>query len=265
LTFGQFSKTFEAIFDSGSTHSLINLEAARKINVEINKNATINIWCGNSSLSRVVGTLNMAIQMGHKKIQHEFIVVDKLIFSFVIGTDIISSSGIIPNLRKSQYHFEDEPSLVYKLGSSDEKFLLVLQERPISDFKLNSEERQIQELLARFPKVIRKDGSSGITSFAVHKIDAPEEPVADPVRHYPPRISLEVQRQVDELLKHGLIRPSLSSYGFNPVLTPKSNGTIRMAINYKGINKKTRKNSMPMPKPHVILRFRPEDTTVESI
>ncbi|OXA54205.1 Retrovirus-related Pol polyprotein from transposon opus [Folsomia candida] len=98
-------------------------------------------------------------------------------------------------------------------------------------FDPNSEEGRIQALLDEFPTVARKDGTIGRTGFAVHKIEAPDHPVfAETPRWYPPKYAEEIDRQIQELLKYGLIRPSKSPYGANIVLRPKANDGFERVV-----------------------------------
>ena len=58
----------------------------------------------------------------------------------------------------------------------------------------------------------------------------------------------EIEEQVEYLLKRGLIIESSSHFGAPVLFVPKPNGTVRMCIDYRSLNKLTRKNSYPMPR-----------------
>ena len=64
---------------------------------------------------------------------------------------------------------------------------------------------------------------------------------------YSPAERKEIEEQVEYLLKRGLITKSSSPFGALVLFVPKPNGTLRMYINYRGLNELTRKNSYPMP------------------
>ena len=65
---------------------------------------------------------------------------------------------------------------------------------------------------------------------------------------YSPAERKEIEEQVEYLLKRGLITESSSPFGAPVLFVPKPNGTLRMCIDYRGLNKLTRKNSYPMPR-----------------
>ncbi|GBG89041.1 hypothetical protein CBR_g48649 [Chara braunii] len=55
----------------------------------------------------------------------------------------------------------------------------------------------------------------------------------------------ELRRQLKELVEKGWIRPSVSPYGSPVLFVPKKGGTLRMCIDYRGLNAITIKNREP--------------------
>ena len=64
----------------------------------------------------------------------------------------------------------------------------------------------------------------------------------------PPEQEEEIERQVNNLLKKGIIQESTSAFGHNPVLVKKKDGSWRMCINFKPLNAITIKQQFPMPR-----------------
>lgn len=58
----------------------------------------------------------------------------------------------------------------------------------------------------------------------------------------------EIKKQVQELVEKGVIHPSTSPCGSPIVLVPKKDGTWRMCIDYRDLNKITVKNRYPLPR-----------------
>ena len=56
----------------------------------------------------------------------------------------------------------------------------------------------------------------------------------------------ELKSQLQELLDKGFIRPSVSSWGATVLFMKKKDGTLRMCIDYRQINKVTVKNRYPL-------------------
>ena len=58
----------------------------------------------------------------------------------------------------------------------------------------------------------------------------------------------ELKSQLQELMDKGFIRPSVSPWGAPVLFVKKKDGTLRMYINYRQINKVTVKNRYPLPR-----------------
>jgi hypothetical protein len=58
----------------------------------------------------------------------------------------------------------------------------------------------------------------------------------------------EIKKQVQELVEQGVIRPSASPCGSPIILVPKKDGTWRMCVDFRALNKITVKNRYPLPR-----------------
>ena len=67
-----------------------------------------------------------------------------------------------------------------------------------------------------------------------------------PYRH-PRRFKDEIEKAIKELLAMGHIRQSNNPFTSSVVLVLKKDGTMRMCIDYRALNKKTIKNRYPIP------------------
>eukprot|EP00253_Pinus_taeda_P028520 PITA_28520 len=77
-------------------------------------------------------------------------------------------------------------------------------------------------------------------------------PGAAPVSRAPYRMSVleftELKMQLQELLEKNYIHPSVSPWGAPVLFVKKKDGTLRMCIDYKQLNKLTIKNKYPLPR-----------------
>lgn len=58
----------------------------------------------------------------------------------------------------------------------------------------------------------------------------------------------EVRRQLDEYLEKGFIKPSTSPYGAPILFARKKDGTLRMCVDYRALNKMTKRDAYPIPR-----------------
>ena len=77
-------------------------------------------------------------------------------------------------------------------------------------------------------------------------------PGASPIARAPYRLTpsemKELSTQLQELVDKGFIRPSSSPWGGPVLLVKKKNGSVRMCIDYRELNKLTIKNRYPLPR-----------------
>ena len=58
----------------------------------------------------------------------------------------------------------------------------------------------------------------------------------------------EVRRQLDDYLAKGFIQPSTSLYGAPILFARKKDGTLQMCVDYRSLNKMTKKDVYPIPR-----------------
>jgi hypothetical protein len=64
----------------------------------------------------------------------------------------------------------------------------------------------------------------------------------------PPNELAELEVQLNELLKKGLIRPSSSPWGCPAIFVKKKDQSLRMCVDYRPLNAVTIKNKYPLPR-----------------
>jgi hypothetical protein len=78
------------------------------------------------------------------------------------------------------------------------------------------------------------------------------EPNQHPPSKAPYRMSRmeleELKKQIDELIDKGFIRPSQSPYGAPVLFVKKKDGSMRLCVDYRALNKITVKNKYPLPR-----------------
>ncbi|CAI7820390.1 unnamed protein product [Closterium sp. NIES-53] len=107
-----------------------------------------------------------------------------------------------------------------------------------------------EEVLEQYKDIMPDDLPAGVPPTRTHEHEIVEEPDAKPVSRAPYRLSptelTDMKKQIEYLLDRQLIRPSTSPYGAPVLFTPKPDGSLRMCINYRALNKQTALTTAPV-------------------
>ena len=157
----------------------------------------------------------------------------------------------------------DEPQVKVKFHriSASAEHVSVEQSSPISSGtqaildKLDIGGSEVQQeklraLLARYIDVFASDEDDlGYTDRVKHEIQLVDDvPVNLPYRRIPPNQYTEVKEHISKLLKKGVIQESSSSYASPVVVVRKSDGSIRLCVDFRKLNQKTKKDAFPLPR-----------------
>lgn len=114
---------------------------------------------------------------------------------------------------------------------------------------LPDEERiRICQVIESFLDIFAFGNELGDCSIAAHKIELLEE---KPISMAPYRLSLAMRqtvlKQVREWIEAGVVRPSRSPWASPVVVVPKKDGSSRICVDYRRVNKATRRDAYPLP------------------
>jgi len=111
-------------------------------------------------------------------------------------------------------------------------------------------EEKREALLAKFPNIIFKDEKSATVTPLVRCKLYPKHnrPIREGVHNLGFHKRQWLTKEIDELLKAGIIKPSKSPHTTAPVIVDKKDGTWQLAINYRRVNETTKDFLYPLPK-----------------
>jgi len=109
---------------------------------------------------------------------------------------------------------------------------------------------ELRQLLLEFSDCfVLRDGERGYCDFAPHKIDTGDHV---PTKQHPYRVPYKHREELDsiisDLLEKGTITPSSSPWASPIVLVPKKDGSIRMCVDFRKLNKVTVADAFPLPR-----------------
>ncbi|KAL6463358.1 hypothetical protein MHYP_G00277490 [Metynnis hypsauchen] len=112
------------------------------------------------------------------------------------------------------------------------------------------EKGKVRALLQEYRSVFAvHEGDLGCTDLLAHEIPLLDEvPVRQRYRRIPPSDYDSVKAHINQLLEAQVIRESCSPYASPIVLVKKKDGSLRMCVDYRQLNSKTRKDAFPLPR-----------------
>nr|CAD1829916.1 unnamed protein product [Ananas comosus var. bracteatus] len=125
--------------------------------------------------------------------------------------------------------------------------------REVSDEDLGEEDHPavIDAVLGEFEDVMPQELPKRLpprreVDHAIELEPGAKPPAKAPYRMAPPELE-ELQHQLKDLLDAGFIRPSKAPYGAPVLFQRKSDGSLRLCIDYRALNKVTVKSKYPIP------------------
>ncbi|GFU58146.1 retrovirus-related Pol polyprotein from transposon 17.6 [Trichonephila clavipes] len=102
--------------------------------------------------------------------------------------------------------------------------------------------RELFELISNYePK------KTEMTNVSLRIILKDDIPVYQPARRLSFSENRDVNKQIDEWLEQGIVRPSSSEYASPIVLVKKKDGATRLCVDYRRLNRKLVKDRFPLP------------------
>ena len=118
----------------------------------------------------------------------------------------------------------------------------------LEQFTPSVEDSDLKSLLINYQDVFSKSKMDLGHTKICHEIDTGEtKPIALKARRTPIAVEDEVEKQIGEMLKNGIIKRSESPWSFPIVVVRKKNGDLRICVDYRKLNQVTRRPIFPIP------------------
>lgn len=112
------------------------------------------------------------------------------------------------------------------------------------------EREQLAALLMKHASLFASgEDDLGYADQVKHRISTVDDsPVSQPYRRIPPSQYEQVRQHIQTLLSKKIIRESCSPYASPVVIVKKKDGSLRLCVDYRKLNKKTIKDAYPLPR-----------------
>ncbi|GJY06114.1 putative reverse transcriptase domain-containing protein [Tanacetum coccineum] len=198
-----------------------------------------------------LGSFDVIIGMDWLRRCHAVIVCDEKLVQVPYGNETLTFYGNKnSNGRESRLTVISCSKAQEYMAKGCQVFLAQISAKKEED---KSEGKQIKDvpIVQDFPEVFPED-LPGLPPARPVEFQIDLIPGAAPVARAPYRLApskmKELSEQLQELSDKGFIRPSSSPWGAPALLVKKKDGSFRMCIDYRELNKLTVKNCYPLPR-----------------
>jgi len=235
-----------ALIDTGSDLSLIRADQYIKLGTPKLKYKEIK-FCGvGSDENKTLGEFCSDVEIDGNHYNITFHVVSDTLtkHSIIIGTNFLDSVSVLIeghkniSIRQPQKTSESESvPEVFAINCIREVNEIDLSHIPCRELR-----NTVENMINNYNPVKSRE-----VSIEMNLVLKDSEPVYQRARRLSPRDRTEVDAQVSEWLREGIIQPSLSEYASPVVLVQKKNGKTRLCVDYRKLNKKVIKDRYPLP------------------
>ncbi|GJZ99566.1 putative reverse transcriptase domain-containing protein [Tanacetum coccineum] len=198
-----------------------------------------------------LGSFDVIIGMDWLRKYHAVIVCDEKLVQVPYGNETLTFCGDeSSNGRESRLTVISCSKAQEYMAKGCQVFLAQISAKKKED---KSERKQIEDvpIVRDFPEVFPED-LPGLPPTRPVEFQIDLIPGAAPVARAPYRLApsemKELSEQLQELSDKGFIRPSSSPWGAPVLFVKKKDGSFRMCIDYRELNKLTVKNRYPLPR-----------------
>ncbi|KAL0540369.1 hypothetical protein IC582_024606 [Cucumis melo] len=257
------------LFDSGSSHSFISSAFVSHARLEVeplHHVLSVSTPSGECMLSKEKVKACQIELAGHV-IEVTLIVLDMLDFDVILGMDWLAANHASIDCSRKEVTFNPPSMASFKFKGGGSKSLpqvisairaskLLSQGTwgilaSVVDIREADVSLSSEPVVRDYPDVFPEE-LPGLPPHREVEFAIELEPGTVPISRAPYRMApaelKELKVQLQELLDKGFIRPSVSPWGAPVLFVKKKDGSMRLCIDYRELNKVTVKNRYPLPR-----------------
>ncbi|XP_027768491.1 uncharacterized protein LOC114074698 [Solanum pennellii] len=268
-----------AMVDTGAIHTLIDVKIATKLGLKLSKSPSF-VKTVNAKAHAIVGIAYCVSMSTENWVgKHNLMVMPLGQFEIILGIDFLRKFQFVPFLNldgvmvmngsndgflkgvhpfgninkvsKKKYKgmFLYAMSIDKGLKKGDHTILAALVEvKPDVQMEVPD---CIAELLKQYADGMPPELSKNLPprrdiDHKIKLLSGTVAPAQAPYRMAPKELA-ELRKQLNELLDARLVQPSKAPYGDSVLFQKKQDGTMRMCVDYRALNKEIVKNKYPVP------------------
>ncbi|CAA7054956.1 unnamed protein product [Microthlaspi erraticum] len=256
------------LFDSGASNCFITPERAEKsgIRSSAGESAGMVKVAGGGFLSTLGRARGVEIEIAGQSMPADLVISPVELYDVILGMDWLSHYRVHLDCYRGRVVFErDAGRLVYQ-GVRPTSGSIVIS-------AIQAEQLLVRGCEAYLATISMSESGAGVVMGDIEVVQDFEdvfqslkglppsrsdpftielEPGTAPISKTPYRMApaelAELKKQIEDLLSKGFIRPSVSPWGAPVLFVKKKDGSFRLCIDYRGLNRVTVKNRYPLPR-----------------
>ncbi|GAU10603.1 hypothetical protein TSUD_418240, partial [Trifolium subterraneum] len=251
------------LFDCGATNSFISVECVMRLGLSSTSlipPMTVAVATGGKVVSKRV-CQNCPVSVAGKIYHVNLICLPLKDMDIVLGMDWLSANTVYIGCAEKNLYvhidlnaesraltalLQNTHQLIQYLGAENKCFSIMFTISSESSLS-PSDIPIVREYLDVFPKEINSLPPEREIEFSIDLVPGSQPISIAPYRMSPLELR-ELKSQLEELLQKHFIRPSVSPWGAPVLLVKKKDGTMRLCIDYRQLNKVTIKNKYLLPR-----------------
>ncbi|KAJ0733400.1 putative nucleotidyltransferase, Ribonuclease H [Helianthus annuus] len=258
----------KVLFDSGANQSFINTSFCKLLNQSLTKlPQECLVETANGETVRISEIMQGAkIEIFNQKFIANLYPMNLAGFDVVLGMDwlIANKANILCDQKSIQVNSPRGENITIKGNnpSRSTKFISVMKTASyirkgsivyLISIITNTKGKELKDIpvVSQFSDVFPEElpglSPDREVEFRIHLLPG-TAPIAKAPYRLAPAEMQELKKQLDELLEKGFIQPSSLPWGAPILFVKKKDGSMRMCIDYRELNKVTIKNRYPLPR-----------------
>ena len=251
------------LFDCGATHSFVSGRCVKRLGLKaipLSPPMVVTTAMDDSVETPWVCE-NCTVSVDSRTFQIDLICLPLKKVDVVLGMDWLSANSVFIGCEQKliiipSIEVPSEDVLARILGGTvgmvnflfekEKSVLLVLTEEPNDVIHISN-----IPIVCEFPDVFPEDVTSlppeREVEFSIDLVPGTAPISVSPYRMAPLELR-ELKNQLEELMSKHFVRPSVSPWGAPVLLVKKKDGSMRLCIDYRQLNKATIKNKYPLPR-----------------
>lgn len=223
------------LLDSGASRTVIGGPGWRLmelLSLHLDRSQKPTCSVANGQKCHSIGTCEIPMKVRDRTRLIKAIVMPELPHVLILGTDFWRAMGVVPDLRCGEWCFSNLP----EIASLD-----------VADGTILTEEQEGRLNVLLDESFSLMGDKLGCTDQVEHVIVTKARPIKQRWYRVSPIMQQHIDRELDEMLKLGVVEPSKSPWASPVVMVKKKDGSFRLCVDYRKVNAVCERDSYPLP------------------